>query len=354
MEFNKLTKQQLFAICKEKAIPYKSNMKKDEIIQLLNKSIILINPASNTTNSNNSAYAKPFLKWVGGKSQIVDNVLEIFPSECNHYHEPFLGGGSVLIALLMKQRQCGIHIHKNIYASDLNLALISVYQNIQTNPHELIQELNVLISQYNHAKKRTIVKRDAATLEDAYTSAESYYYYTRKEYNLLTNKRSIIASAMFIFMNKTCFRGVYREGPNGFNVPYGNYSNPGIMDETHILFISHLIQNVIFSHRTYNDAFEHVCAGDFVYLDPPYAPENEKSFVSYNAGGFKLADHEGLFNQCLQLSEKNIKFVLSNSDVPIVKAAFLNPVYETIVISCKRTINSKDPAAKTNEVLIHN
>jgi DNA adenine methylase len=345
MEFNKLTKKQLIAICKEKEINHRSNMKKDELIQILSKAL---------PQSNNGAYAKPFLKWVGGKSQIVTNVLEMFPSEFNNYHEPFLGGGSVLIGLLMKQREGAIRIGGNIYASDLNLALISVYQNIQTNPQSVIQALNVLISQYKRAKNGTIVKRDAVTLDDAYTSAESYYYYTRKEYNLLTNKMSASASAMFIFMNKTCFRGVYREGPNGFNVPYGNYSNPGIIDETHILFISDLIQNVIFSHRTYNDAFHDACAGDFVYLDPPYAPETEKSFVSYNAGGFNLADHHGLFNQCLQLSEKNIKFVLSNSDVPIVRTAFLEPTYKTTIISCKRTINSKDPAAKANEVLVRN
>jgi DNA adenine methylase len=344
MDLTKLTKPKLLAICKENNLSGYSNMKKNELIELLS-------PPVNTITD---ACAKPLLKWVGGKSQIINKVLEMFPTEFNHYHEPFVGGGSVLISLLMKQRAGEIFIHGTIYASDLNLALISMYKNVQSNPHEVIQELKRIISEYTQSTKGTFVNRDASTLEDAFTSSESYYYYTRRSYNSLAIKTTTTASAMFIFMNKTCFRGVYREGPYGFNVPYGNYSNPGIMDETHILFISELIKNVVFSHRTYYESLQLVNADDFVYLDPPYAPVNETSFVSYNMGGFKLEDHENLFSQCLQMTEKNVKFLLSNSNVAIVRDSFLEPVYQTTIISCRRTINSKDPAAKANEVLIHN
>lgn len=338
MDLTKYTKQELMAICKEKQISGYSNKKKNELIKLL-------------SSDSYDVFAKPVIKWVGGKSQILNTVLDTFPKELNHYHEPFLGGGSVLFGILMQQRTGTIHIRGTIYASDLNLALISMYKNIQSNLPELIQELNQIISQYEQAKRGTIVNRNAETLKDAFTSAESYYYYTRKKYNAQESKTTATASAMFIFMNKTCFRGVYREGPNGFNVPFGNYSNPGIMDETHLLFISELIKDVIFSHRTYSESLSYVEDGDFIYLDPPYAPENETSFVSYNVGGFNLADHNELF---MRIKEKNIKFVLSNSDVPIVRCSFPDPIYETKVVSCKRSINSKDPSAKTNEVLIRN
>ena len=155
-------------------------------------------------------------------------------------------------------------------------------------------------------------------------------------------------------MNKTCFRGVYREGPNGFNVPFGHNTNVSIMDEGHILFISELIKDVVFSHSTYNESLSHVESGDFVYLDPPYAPENDTSFVSYNACGFNITDHTSLFQQCADMKEKNVKFILSNSDVPIVKDAFPVPLFKIKIVSCRRAINSTDPSARTNEVLISN
>ena len=361
MDLTKCTKTELIAICKEKKIGGYSNKKKEELMQMISSSKeSIVNVAKGATNVSNDPYTKPVIKWVGGKSQILSTVLEMFPKEMNNYHEPFLGGGSVLIGLLMKQREGQVQISGNIYASDLNLALVSVYKNIQTYPHALIEELKTLITGYEQAKQQEgtipIINRAASTIEEAMTSEESYYYYIRKKYNALSQaeKMSAIASAMFIFMNKTCFRGVYREGPNGFNVPFGHYANPGIMDENHILFISELVKDVVFAHAPCNESLSHLLAGDFVYLDPPYAPENDKSFVSYNACGFNLSEHENLFGQCLQMKEKNVKFVLSNSDVPIVKLAFSEPLYKTKIVSCRRAINSTDPAAKTNEVLINN
>lgn len=363
MDFTTCTKTELIAICKEKKIGGYSNKKKEELIQMLSFSQESIASTANESTANvviNDFYAKPVIKWVGGKSQILSTVLEMFPKEMNNYHEPFLGGGSVLIGLLMKQREGQVQINGNIYASDLNLALVSVYKNIQMNPQEVIEELKKLIAMCVKAKQQegtiTIINRGASTIEEAMTSEESYYYYIRKKYNALsqTEKMSTKASAMFIFMNKTCFRGVYREGPNGFNVPFGHYANPGIMDENHILFISELVKDVVFAHTPCNESLSHLLAGDFVYLDPPYAPENDKSFVSYNACGFNLTDHQNLFEQCSQMKEKNVKFVLSNSDVSIVKLAFPEPLYKTKIVSCRRSINSTDPSAKTNEVLINN
>ena len=298
---------------------------------------------------------KPFIKWVGGKTQILPEVLALFPKDINNYYEPFLGGGSVLLGLLTSQKAGQIKITGEIYASDLNQTLIGLFKNVQTQPVELIKSIKRIIGQYESATG-TVVNRTPATLTDALTSKESFYYFIRQKFNALLDheKNTFEASAMFLFMNKTCFRGMYREGPNGFNVPFGNYKNPSIIDEEHILEVSRLIQSVIFRHQSYQDAVATVSAGDFVYVDPPYAPKNVTSFVGYNSDGFKLENHKHLFDECSAMKSKKARFLMSNADVPLVKEAFPVPSYCVSIISCKRSINSKNPSARENEVLITN
>jgi len=291
--------------------------------------------------------SKPLLKWVGGKTQIITQLLSEFPIEMNNYREIFLGGGSVLLALLSYAKNGNIKINGNVYAYDLNEALIHVYKHIQSSPGELYEILQSIIVEFNSCNEGEI-NRNPQTLEEAIIARENYYYWSRKKYNEM-DKKSIEGSAMFIFLNKTCFRGVFRVGPKGFNVPYGNNKNPKIIDKEHLYEIHQLIQGVVFECCSFEDSMKMAEPDDFVYLDPPYAPETATSFVGYTLNGFNIKDHNTLF-QLIHLAK--CKLMLSNADVTLVRENFRE--YKTISILCKRSINSKNPESKAKEVIIKN
>ena len=298
---------------------------------------------------------KPILKWVGGKTQIIDKLIADFPIEINNYREAFLGGGSVLFTLLSYVKSGIIKIHGNIYAYDLNGPLIYIYKNIQTNHNELYDTLQHIIMDFNECGNG-IINRTPTNLEEAKIAKENYYYWIRSEYNklCLTDKKSILGSAMFIFLNKTCFRGVFRVGPKGFNVPYGHYNKPEIINKEHLEEIHNLIQNVVFECCDFNTSLTIVEPNDFVYLDPPYAPENDTSFVGYTENGFNIENHNNLFKLIHILTDTNKKIMLSNADVSLVRENFTNEKYNITSILCKRSINSKNPDAKAKEVIIKN
>lgn len=306
----------------------------------------------------NNNIIKPILKWVGGKTQILDILLLDFPKEIENYHEIFIGGGSVLIRLLTDIKNKKIKVNGTINAYDINEPLIYVYKNIQNNHIELYNKIEELIEEFNKLDG-TVINRKAQNLIEAKTSKESYYYWIRKSYNELKkeDKKSILGSSYFIFLNKTCFRGLFRLGPNGFNVPYGNYKNPEIINKEHLEEIHILIKDVIFECSDFTISLEKIKENDFVYLDPPYAPENEKSFVSYTEGGFNKESHLKLFeiyNNLSDLNDKKIKLMMSNSDVKLVRDNFLLEKFNIKSIVCKRAINSKNPESKTKEVIIKN
>ena len=297
----------------------------------------------------NRGIQKPFLKWVGGKTQIINTIVTKFPTEINNYHELFLGGGSVLLALLSLQKQNKITITNKIYAYDINIALISVYQHIQSNKDELYQYIDSYINEYD-SLTGTIINRKPLSIEDAKTSKKSYYYWIRRKYNTM-DKTTIECSALFMFINKTCFRGMYREGPNGYNVPYGHYKKtPSIITLCDLTYISELIKDVEFIHSDFNQSIKKIKAGDFVYLDPPYAPENSKSFVGYVADGFNHDTHNQLFSEIKKMD--NVKFVMSNAKVDLVMDNFKE--YDSEDIIARRAINSKKPGTTTIEVIIYN
>lgn len=271
---------------------------------------------------------KPLLKWVGGKTQILDEVLTRFPKIINNYYEPFVGGGSILLGLLSHIKSGSISVQGHIYASDWNPNLIGLYKNIQSNPHELIDAVKKLSD-----------------------NNEEYYYTIRRQFNEAEDRTAVQTSAMFMYLNKTGFRGIYREGPRGFNVPFGHYKNPTILDEKHILSVSELIQPVVFTHTSFEESLHNVSINDFMYLDPPYAPENTTSFVKYNSDGFAIEKHKSLFEICKTTKGK---FLMSNADVSLVKNEFESDDYTKEMIICRRAIHSKDPSSKTNELLITN
>ena len=235
--------------------------------------------------------------------------------------------------------------------------MIYTYKNIQSNHNELYIELQKIIIDFNSCFNNDI-NRKPANIEEAKNNKENYYYWIRSEYNKLNSddKKTIIGSAMFIFLDKTCFRGVFRIGPNGFNVPYGHYNNPEIINKNHLDIINELIQNVIFECIDFNVSLiiDNFHINDFIYLDPPYAPEKQTSFVKYTENGFDINNHYKLFSLIHELTNKNIKLMISNSDVSLVRDNFTNDKYNIISILCKRSINSKKPESKSKEVIIKN
>ncbi len=302
--------------------------------------------------NSNIILQKPFLKWVGGKTQHIQQIINSFPDNMENYHEIFLGGGSVLLAVLSLQKTGKIKINGSVYAYDLNQQLIQVYRHIQSNKDELIKRVEHYRNEYDNCPtvEKGTANRSPVNEAEAKTSKESYYYWMRKKFNALKDL-SIENSALFIMLNKTSFRGVYREGPNGYNVPFGHYKKtPAIITKSEIDKISILIKDVVFINADFTDSINNATEGDFVYLDPPYAPKNRTSFVGYTENGFDIEMHKNLFKLTKALTKNNIKFAMSNANVELVKKNFDD--YTFIEISARRAIHSKNPAAKTTDVLI--
>lgn len=262
---------------------------------------------------------RPLLKWIGGKTKIINQVIGSFPRKMKDYHEPFLGGGSVLLGLL----RSSIVVDGTVRASDANPHLIEFFKSVRDDPCRLYASLCELVNDPKHA------------------TPESYYYYLRTRFNQTPTP------ALFLFLNRTCYRGLYRESKRGFNSPYGHYKKPLFPSEEQLLHVSRLIQGVQFTHQGFEESLKHVKEGDFVYLDPPYVPISKtSSFVDYVADGF--VDHDALFSMCKNLPA----FVLSNSDADVVLDSFPADSYEIKKIPCTRALNPGQKGKQVNEVII--
>ena len=338
-----------------------------------------------------SKFQPPFLKWVGGKTQLITKIIDKFPDEMDNYHELFLGGGSVLLALLSLQKQRKKVIKDTIYAYDINPILINVYKHIQTNKDELfkyvthyitkydsITKFNIDVdepsskptdkttleykqwtnsSEYKQWKRAIYDKRNPTTINIAISSKESYYYWMRHKFNRM-DKSSIECSALFMIMNKLGFRGMYRENKKKeLNIPFGNYkTTPTIITKGELDTVSDLIKDVVFMTSNFINSIKNVHVGDFVYLDPPYAPETDDSFVGYTSDGFDLDTHKTLFQEIKTLHTKKVKFVMSNAKVDLVVDYFkeLGVDCKCEEVEARRAINSKKPGSTTTEVIIYN
>ena len=304
---------------------------------------------------------KPFLKWVGGKTQLLDRLVKHIPEQIKNYHEPFLGGGSVLFAVLSLQKSNQVRritITEKIYASDANKYLIMVFKHIQNKFQrgELHKHITEIMGEYDSIIKTTEINRKPKNIEQAKTSKESYYYWLRHQFNTMKDSMPPTKqSALFIILNKLCFRGVYREGPNGFNVPYGHYKKtPTMLNQQELDRIGELIQNVEFRHQDFSEAMKQVVPGDFVYIDPPYAPETSTSFVGYTANGFDISQHETLFKRIVELENAGVNVTMSNANVEMVQSNFNTDSFMSEDVVAKRAIHSKNPGTKTTELIISN
>ena len=310
---------------------------------------------------------KPLVKWVGGKTQILDKVLSRFPEEMSEYREPFVGGGSVLLEVLERVRDGririgggesdGYDVGRRVLACDINPWLVMLYTCVRDDVEAFLRECRVIQEEYDSCAEMK-GDRKPTCHEDALLSKESYYYWTRGLFNTERLREGIPrcrTAARLVFLNKMGFRGLYREGPRGYNVPFGNYKKPRMVDEDNVREVSRLFceTGVEFRCCDFREALRAVGEGGFVYCDPPYVPVTATSFVGYVTGGFSGDDHRDLFTKLQGLRESGVGFLMSNSGVELVREAF--PAAEGFVVDdveARRAIHSRNPAARTVEVLV--
>ena len=274
---------------------------------------------------------QPFVKWAGGKRGLLSQILPLFPNQFNNYLEPFVGGGAVFFELFSK----GILNDKKIYLFDINSELINTYYVIKSDPKKLIDKLE------NFAKNHT-----------------KEFYYKVREWDRKDNFNDldpVTKAARFIYLNKTCFNGLYRVNKKGyFNTPIGSYKNPNICDAQTILANSFALKNTIIQNSSFENVIKFAKKGDLVYLDPPYYPLNKTSnFTSYSEFEFLEDKQQKLFDIFYQLDKKGCLVVQSNSDTNFIKNLYAN--YDIQIVNANRFINSKSSGrGKISEVVIRN
>lgn len=265
----------------------------------------------------------PIVKWVGGKRQLMFELLKNMPKRYSRYFEPFIGGGALFFELQPH----------NAYISDKNNELINLYTVVRDNVYELIDDLN----KHKVSKEYFIKIRNLDRT------------------NKYDNLSDIEKASRFIFLNRTCFNGMYRVNSQGqFNVPFGNYKNPRIVDADNLINCSKLLKNTEICCADFSEILNKVQKGDFVYFDPPYVPLNEtSSFTSYTKDGFDIDMQFKLRDVCDELDSMGVMFMLSNSDTKLVNELYSN--YEIKKVFASRAINANASGrGKITEVLVRN
>lgn len=272
-----------------------------------------------------SADARPFLKWAGGKTKLLPQYQPCLPTGWTRYHEPFLGGGALFFRL-----QCGEKPPAVARLTDVNPELINVYRCVRDRLDPVIALLE--LHQLRHCK--------------------DYYYDLRAQHDLPPVERA----ARFIYLNKTCFNGLYRENRKGrFNVPMGSYKNPGICNVEMLTTASKVLQRCEIEQENFTQVLNHAKGKrDFVYLDPPYFPISATSnFTSYSRDAFGVIQHEQLRDVCLTLARRGVKVMLSNSNCEFVRELYDDRRFNHYEITAARSINSKASSrGKITELLI--
>lgn len=269
----------------------------------------------------------PFVKWAGGKRQLLSQIKERMPEKYNNYFEPFVGGGAVAFELLPEKA----------LINDINKALINAYKQICDAPDAFLKSVNNL---------------DAEMWEDG----KKYYYSLREHYNdkLMKAEYDVELAALFVFINKHCFNGLYRVNGKGlFNVPYNNSRRVSV-DEGAIRDISKYLQGITIIDGDFEEACKGAKKGDFIFIDSPYAPLNPTSFESYTKEGFDIESHRRLARLYDELTERGCYCMLTNHNTELINGLYGNKGYTIDVVSVKRMINSDASNRVGEEVIICN
>ena len=275
----------------------------------------------------NNVKVAPFLKWAGGKRQLLNQIKERMPKEYNDYYEPFIGGGAVLFELQPEKATI----------NDINTSLINVYRQVKDNTEEFIKLVN---------------KLDSEMWEDG----KEYYLDIREKYNdkLLKKEYDLELAALFTFMNKHCFNGLYRVNKKGlFNVPY-NKSRRTSIEEDDVRETAKYLKTVNILEGDFEEACKGAKKGDFIFFDSPYAPLNPTSFEAYTKEGFDVDSHKRLAKLYDELTERGCYCMLTNHNTEFINELYSNKGYRIDVVSVKRMINSDASNRKGEEVIICN
>lgn len=269
----------------------------------------------------------PFVKWAGGKRQLLPQIKERMPEKYNNYYEPFVGGGALTFELLPA----------NALINDINKALINTYKQICNKSKAFLKEIN---------------KLDSEMWEDG----KAYYYSKREHYNdkLMRAEYDVELAALFVFINKHCFNGLYRVNSKGlFNVPYNN-SRKASVDEKSIMKISKYLQGVTIIDGDFETACKDAKKGDFIFIDSPYAPLNPTSFESYTKEGFDIESHKRLAKLFDALTDRGCYCMLTNHNTDLINELYGNKGHKLDIVNVKRMINSDASNRVGEEVIICN
>lgn len=272
------------------------------------------------------AHAAPVVKWVGGKRQLLPQILPLIPKRMTAYCEPFLGGGAVLFALQPKRA----------LVNDLNQDLITVYRVIKEDADALIEHL----SRHENTPEYFYRIRDLDRDKEAYAALSD-----------------VEKASRLLYLNKTCYNGLFRVNASGaFNSPYGHYRRPNIVNEQTIRGVSRYFNScdITFFSGDFASVLEQVPKGGFVYLDPPYDPVSDTaSFTGYNRGGFGREEQVRLKECCDALTARGVKFLLSNSATPFIRELYDS--YRVSIVQARRAVNSvASRRGAIEEVLVRN